>query len=85
MSEQVSRVAVIVVDGIGYEYEVRADFLVKKGDRTGIVEVKTGDTAANPRSIPTRRQLFEYYHVFCVDVLYFFNADKRVLQEITFP
>ena len=74
----------MVIDGKGFEYEVRVDFLVKIGEKTGIVEVKTGTIAANPLSIPTRRQLFEYYHVFCVDVLYFFNAGKRELQEITF-
>jgi Holliday junction resolvase-like predicted endonuclease len=85
VSEQVARTAMMHINGTGHTYEVRADFLVKKKNRTGIVEVKTGNTAANPLSIPTRRQLFEYYHIFCVDVLYFFNADKRLLQEITFP
>ncbi|MBN2532439.1 MAG: hypothetical protein JXB88_06080 [Spirochaetales bacterium] len=84
ISEQESRTSTMVVDSTGYEYEVRVDFLVKKGDSTGIVEVKTGETASNPLSIPTRRQLFEYYHIFCVDVLYFFNANNRTLKEITF-
>lgn len=85
LGQQVSRVSTIIVDNVAYNYEVRVDFLVQKGGRTGIVEVKTGDTAANPLSIPTRRQLFEYYHIFNVDVLYFFNAGKRILQRITFP
>ncbi|MBN2439745.1 MAG: hypothetical protein JXJ04_00305 [Spirochaetales bacterium] len=84
ISQQVSEKSQIIIDGKGYTYEVRADFLVKKGEITGIVEVKSGFKATNPLSIPTRRQLFEYYHIFQVDVLYFFDANKRELQAITF-
>ena len=84
ISEQVSQVSTMIIDGKGYEYMVRVDFLVSKEEKTGIVEVKTGTKATNPLSIPTRRQLFEYYHMFHVDMLYFFNATKRELQEITF-
>ena len=85
ISEQASEVSKIIIDGKEYKYEVRVDFLVKKGKKTGIVEVKTGKIAANPLFMQTRRQLFEYYHIFKVDILYFFNADKRELLEITFP
>jgi len=84
LSDQFGKKAQMIVDKKMHEYDVRVDFLVEKEDKIGIVEVKTGDIASNPVSVNTRRQLFEYYHIFNVDVLYFFDADKRILQEIDF-
>lgn len=54
---------------------LRADYLVRRGKRRYVAEVKTGDLVASIRHAPTRRQLLEYqlayrtHGVLLVDVL----------------
>lgn len=58
---QIPRELVLLVDGVGLRYLVRADFLVEdgRGERF-LAEVKTGALASDPLYPPTRRQLLEY-------------------------
>ena len=84
IEEQPERNAVLYVDGKALEYRIRADFMVERNGVYSIVEVKTGRKATNPASSHTRRQLFEYSHLYHVDQLLFFNAETGKLNEITF-
>ena len=85
LREQYTATSAISINHKPHDFEVRADFLVEKDGQTAIVEVKTGDAAGNPRNSLTRRQLFEYYHIYDTDLLYLFDADKKKLLEISFP
>jgi hypothetical protein len=84
LSEQYAITSVMYIDHKPYEYGIRVDFLVRRGDKTAIVEVKTGSRAIDPLVPETRRQLFEYFHLYHVDELYFFDAHSLTLQQISF-
>lgn len=84
LERQVTRRGMLWVDGAELTFEVRADLLVRRGDVTALVEVKTGD-AADPRTAMTRRQLREYREVFGVERLFLFDATHARLSEIEFP
>lgn len=65
--------------------ELRADYLVRRGRRHYIAEVKTGDAADFVGNSATRRQILEYQLAFGVDgVLLVCPEDKRV-EPIEFP
>lgn len=72
------------VDGQAREYPVRADYVVSKRGRRGVVEVKTGKSAPNPTDTGTRRQILEYAHFYDVDDVYLFDAERRSLMTISF-
>jgi hypothetical protein len=82
--EQVITQGVITIDDRPVTYNVRADYLVSKNGRRGVVEVKTGSKAVDPLYRPTRRQLLEYSALFDADDLYLFNADQKLLHRIAF-
>lgn len=73
------------VDDARVDYGIRADFLVRRGGKKAIVEVKTGSHAPDPRSSATRRQLLEYAHCFGADDIYLFDAETGSLKHIVFP
>ena len=64
LDEQVMRSAVMLVDGVETAYEVRADYLVLRGGRRWVAEVKAGAVVCDPAHRDTRRQLLEYRHVY---------------------
>ena len=74
----------IWVDGEEVTFNIRADFLVSKNGRNGVVEVKTGSSAPNPKNSATRRQILEYSCYYGVDDVYLFDAEKMKLMEIKF-
>lgn len=72
-------------EGIEHVVELRADYLVRRGGRHYIAEVKTGAAAELVGNSATRRQLLEYQLAFGVDgVLLVRPEDKRV-EPIEFP
>jgi len=75
----------LVVDGERCTFEVRIDFLARRGRRLYGVEVKTGRQAADPACRATRRQLAEYARVLPVDGLFLLDIDRRRLSEVRFP
>lgn len=85
LQEQATAVSCLQVDGNEVAFEVRADFLVQRGARRGVVEVKTGAQAPDPAHAATRRQLREYQAVFECDELYLLDADAGAIQQISFP
>lgn len=84
LDRQISRRCTMHIDGRVAEYDVRADLLVQMGPERVLVEVKTGE-AADPRHIPTRRQLREYASVFGVSRVYLFDATRERLLAVEFP
>ena len=85
LAEQAEQIGLMYVDEEEVTYRVRADFLVRRGRETAIVEVKTGKKAVKPSNRDTRRQLFEYARLYDVDTLYFFDAEQASLKKIVFP
>lgn len=63
---------------------VRADYLVERRGRRYVVEVKTGRSATNPASTATRRQLFEYSHVYQTDGLILADMETGLLHHVRF-
>lgn len=72
------------IDGKETSYSIKADYLVEKKGRRGLVEVKTGKKAVDPASSDTRRQVFEYYHQYDVDDFFLFDVDSGDIMEIRF-
>ncbi len=64
---------------------VRADYVVRKGGLTFVVEVKTGAVAPRIATTATRRQLLEYRVAFDVDGVLLLDAEAGRLQAVTFP
>ncbi|MFP4162435.1 MAG: hypothetical protein ACLFVE_00510 [Chitinispirillaceae bacterium] len=64
-------------------FEVKADLLVQKGGTQFLVEVKTGEDA-KPSHASTRRQIFEYNHIYKPDKLVLFDADREQHYLISF-
>ncbi len=84
LSSQAQLTATVSVNGENRDYTIRADYLVRRRGRTGIVEVKTGNRAIDPTGTDTRRQLFEYYHLFRPDDVYLFDAEHGELMTSRF-
>lgn len=84
LERQLTRRCTMHIDGRVAEYDVRADLLVQMGADRVLVEVKTGE-AADPRHIPTRRQLREYTSVFGVSRVFLFDASRERLLAVEFP
>jgi hypothetical protein len=72
------------IDGEETGYRIIADFIVEKRRRTAVVEVKTGSKAIAPAGTDTRRQIFEYYHLFGTDDFLLFDAEHEKLHSIGF-
>ena len=85
IEKQATRRMRMLVDGEPREFDIRADFIVKKGSRKCIVEVKSGEAATNPASIDTRRQLLEYTVSYNADKVYLFDADQSTMSEVLLP
>lgn len=75
----------MLVDDQRLEFEVRADLLVSRWWRTYVVEVKTGESAPNPKNSATRRQLREYAAVYEADGLILADMSAGKLYQIRFP
>jgi len=75
------------VDGKPHMGFVQADFIVEKGGKTYVAEVKTGSYAPDPTEPATRRQLFEYDFVYKPDgILLVDMVEKRIhLIEFGLP
>ena len=84
ITSQTSRTGTFWVDGAPQEFTVRVDFLVSRWWRTYAVEVKTGTSAPSPKNRATRRQLFEYSHLYDVDGLILADMTAGELHDIRF-
>jgi len=85
IGEQVERSAYMDIDGEKVGYEVRADYLLKRGWRRYVAEVKTGNYATSPLQPHTRRQLLEYYLVYHPQAVLLVDGDGEKVYRVTFP
>ncbi len=69
------------VDGQPFLAEVRADYLVTRGGRAFVAEVKTG-RACSLRTPGTRRQLLEYARAFEAHGVLLVDPENGNIQEI---
>jgi Holliday junction resolvase len=81
---QVGASKTFLVDGKPVSYHVRADYLADKDGQVFVVEVKSGNTAPNPKHPATRRQLLEYQHVYQTDGLILADMREGVLLRVDF-
>ncbi len=67
-----------------HRYLIRTDFLVKKGRRRYIVEVKSGQKNNSVANRDTRRQLLEYFLAYKGYGIILFDMENKKFSEIKF-
>lgn len=72
------------VDGAPIEVTLRADYLVARGDRRFVAEVKTGHVAPRVETAATRRQLLEYSFAFGANGVLLVDAEQGRVMEVVF-
>jgi len=85
LEDQASRQMALTVDGQARGYTLRPDYLVRRGDRQYVAEVKTGKKAPNPLYTPTRRQLLEYEVCFPDHGLLLVDMETRRVHQVGWP
>ncbi|MCX7668419.1 MAG: hypothetical protein N2Z84_05765 [Atribacterota bacterium] len=85
LGEQVEKDAFMVVDGRMVPYRVRVDYLLRKGNKTYVAEVKTGNQAVSFLQSHTRRQLLEYYLVYRPQAVLLVDGEAGKIEEVVFP
>ena len=83
LAAQLQETITVYVNSEAQESKVRADFLVRKGWKTYIVEVKSGQQGT-VRQAATRRQLLEYKLVYEPDGIILLDMEHHNLQKIDF-
>jgi hypothetical protein len=83
LSEQAVLKPAMSIGGVRRQYDVRADFIVRKRGKRAVVEAKTG-AAARPWSRETRRQLLEYAMNYDVDMVYLYDGNKDSMVTVDF-
>lgn len=81
---QVAHELPVEVDGERYAARLRCDYLVAKGGRTWVAEVKTGGDAPSLTNPATRRQLLEYQVAYGVDGVVLVDATAGTVHEVRF-
>ncbi len=84
MEKQQSRPLIIKTGKTSHRYLIRTDFLVKKGGRKYIVEVKSGQKNSSITNRDTRRQLLEYFLAYQSYGIILFDIEHKKFSEIKF-
>jgi len=63
---------------------LRVDFVVRRGKKRYVAEVKTGELVASLSHAPTRRQLLEYQYAFETDGVLLVDAIARRIHHVEF-
>jgi Holliday junction resolvase-like predicted endonuclease len=82
--KQQSRPLIIQTGKIRHRYLIRTDFLVRKGGRKYIVEVKSGQKNSHITNRDTRRQLLEYFLAYQSYGIILFDMEHKKFSEIKF-
>ena len=80
---QLRETIVMHINGEPQERIVRADYLVRKGWKTYVVEVKSGQQG-DARLTNVRRQMLEYQLVYRPDGMLLLDMEHRALQKVRF-
>ncbi len=83
LASQLREDVIIYVDGEAEKSIVRADYLVRRGWKLYVVEVKSGQQG-NAKLPAIRRQLLEYHMVYQPDGILLLDMEHKNLQEIRF-
>lgn len=84
IEKQQSRPLIIQTGRTSHRYLIRTDFLVKKGGRKYIVEVKSGRKNSYITNRDTRRQLLEYYLAYQTYGIILFDMEHKKFSEVKF-
>lgn len=85
LETQVRRVWQVQQGARCLEIPLRADALVRRGNRRYIAEVKSTALVADLKHGPTRRQLLEYALAYGTDGVLLVDMHERHVEEISFP
>lgn len=67
-----------------FSYIIRPDAFARKEGKLYLVEIKTGKIACDPKHIPTRRQLLEYFYSFDVEGVILVDAEIGEIHQVRF-
>ena len=81
---QVQRTWLVSCDGEDTPIELRADYLVTRGMRRFVADVKTGSRATKLTTAATRRQLLEYRIAYDVSGVLLVDMDEERIREVNF-
>jgi len=85
LDDQANLEGCLEVDGRKHTYDVRADFLVARGQQRYVAEVKTGEKAPDPVHSATRRQLLEYRVLYDVDGVLLVDMEREEIRRVEWP
>lgn len=85
IGRQVRQSWTLWADGEEVSFTLIADYLVTRGGRRWVAEVKTGERSLDLRHGPTRRQLLEYRQAFAVHGVLVVDAEGQTLRSVRFP
>lgn len=85
VDEQVEYRHVILSDGRRLAPPIRIDYLVSRGGRRYVVEVKSGRVSTDLFCADTRRQILEYAVAVPCDGVYLLDMESRRLSRVEFP
>jgi len=74
----------LFIDDRPHEIKVKADMIVKKGNKIYVAEVKTGDKVTSPKYADTRRQLLEYFMVYRPSGLILVDMEKQKIRTVEY-
>ena len=74
----------LVIDDKPRKATVKADMIVKKGNKIYVAEVKTGDKVTSPLYSDTRRQLLEYYLVYKPHGLILVDMEREKIRSVKY-
>lgn len=74
----------LFIDGKPHKVTVKADMLVRKGNKTYVAEVKSGEKVTSPKYTDTRRQLLEYYMVYRPNGLILVDMERQKLRTVEY-
>ncbi|MEM1349592.1 MAG: hypothetical protein AAGI01_13605 [Myxococcota bacterium] len=84
LDDQAEHTWVVHIDGAPRRIDLRADYLVRRGRRRYVAEVKTGRAAPDIACAATRRQLLEYRLAYAVDGVLLVDMEAMELHEVVF-
>ena len=85
LGAQVEETYSLLLDGQPMIVTLRADYVVGRGGKSYIAEVKSGRAAPRLNTAATRRQLLEYRMAFDVDGILLVNGETQQVHEVVFP
>lgn len=82
---QVEKEAFFYLDGRKVPFRVRVDYLLERGGKRYVAEVKTGKQVETPEHPSVRRQLLEYALLFAPYSVLFVDGERKSVHEVSFP